>query len=375
MPRVGGIQRDDRQQQVEAGHRGDVDGEQAHGRPGSSSRGGVAAIVVMPAASPLSLVRGKVQFRARPVDRFESRAAGPARSGRPGARCAPSWNAGCGRRSGPAGCAPGERLPSTRELARGLGISRGTGRRLLRPAAGRGLPGRPGRVGDPGRRDRAGPTGTSAPPVRRAGPAGGRLPPGRARPGLVPAGRLGQDGGRGVPVGAPNAAFDYGDPRGGAVLRTVLASYLRPGPGAAADPDRIVVCTGFSQGLNLALPPWPGAGSDRVAFEDPGYDETGRIAAGLAGLAVVPVPVDEQGLRVDALGRDRRRRRGRHPGAPVADRRGAVAGAPAGAGRLGRAHRRVGGRGRLRRRVPLRPGARRRACRVSPRTGWSRSAR
>jgi DNA-binding transcriptional MocR family regulator len=28
---------------------------------------------------------------------------------------------------------------------------------------------------------------------------------------------------------------------------------------------------------------------DRVAFEDPGYDETGRIAAGLAGLAVVRV--------------------------------------------------------------------------------------
>ena len=51
----------------------------------------------------------------------------------------------------------------------------------------------------------------------------------------------------------------------------------------------------------FALATLAGRGVDRVAFEDPGYDETGRIAAELAGLAVVRVPVDEQGLRVDEL--------------------------------------------------------------------------
>jgi GntR family transcriptional regulator / MocR family aminotransferase len=100
---------------------------------------------------------------------------------------------------------------------------------------------------------------------------------------------------------AANAAFDYGDPRGAEVLRTVLAGYLGRVRGAAADPDRIVICTGFSQGLNLALTALAARGVERVAFEDPGYDETGRIAADLAGLAVVRVPVDEQGLRVDEL--------------------------------------------------------------------------
>jgi GntR family transcriptional regulator/MocR family aminotransferase len=100
---------------------------------------------------------------------------------------------------------------------------------------------------------------------------------------------------------APNAAFDYGDPRGAGPLRTVLAGYLSRVRGAAADPDRTVVCTGFSQGLSLALAALAGRGVDRVAFEDPGYDETGRIAADLAGIGVVRVPVDGHGLRVDEL--------------------------------------------------------------------------
>jgi GntR family transcriptional regulator/MocR family aminotransferase len=99
----------------------------------------------------------------------------------------------------------------------------------------------------------------------------------------------------------PNPALGYDDPRGAATLRDVLASYLGRVRGAAADPDRIVVCTGFSQGLNLALTALAARGVDRVAFEDPGYDETGRIASGWAGVGQVPVPVDEQGLRVDAL--------------------------------------------------------------------------
>jgi GntR family transcriptional regulator / MocR family aminotransferase len=100
---------------------------------------------------------------------------------------------------------------------------------------------------------------------------------------------------------APTAAFDYGDPRGSQRLRGVLASYLSRVRGAAADSECTVVCTGFAQGLNLALASLAGLGIDRVAFEDPGYDETGRIAAGLAGVQVVPVPVDGEGIRVDAL--------------------------------------------------------------------------
>ncbi len=73
----------------------------------------------------------------------------------------------------------------------------------------------------------------------------------------------------------PNAALDYGDPRGILELREVLASYLGRVRGAAAEPSRMVVCTGFAQGLNLVLRALVQKGIQRIAFEDPGYDEDG----------------------------------------------------------------------------------------------------
>jgi GntR family transcriptional regulator/MocR family aminotransferase len=44
-----------------------------------------------------------------------------------------------------------------------------------------------------------------------------------------------------------------------------------------------------------------GRGIHRVGFEDPGYDETGRIAAELAGVTMVPIPIDDDGIVVSAL--------------------------------------------------------------------------
>jgi GntR family transcriptional regulator/MocR family aminotransferase len=99
---------------------------------------------------------------------------------------------------------------------------------------------------------------------------------------------------------APTASFDYGDPRGSLVLREVLAAYLRRVRSAAADPERLVICTGFAQGLGLALRALARAGVRKVAFEDPGYADT-IAAAAWAGAEVIPVPVDQGGIDVDAL--------------------------------------------------------------------------
>ena len=104
---------------------------------------------------------------------------------------------------------------------------------------------------------------------------------------------------------AATAELDYGDPRGSAALREVLAGYLRRVRAAAARPEDLVVCTGFAQGLNLVLEVLGQLGVGRLAFEEPGYgdDETSTSvrSAGLAGAQPVRVPVDDLGLDVAAL--------------------------------------------------------------------------
>jgi GntR family transcriptional regulator / MocR family aminotransferase len=99
---------------------------------------------------------------------------------------------------------------------------------------------------------------------------------------------------------SPNADLTYGDPQGSAALRQVLGSYLRRVRGAVADPDRMVICAGFAQGLGLILRALAAQGARRIAVEEPGptYRE---IVAGRIGIEVVPVPVDERGINVDAL--------------------------------------------------------------------------
>src|SRR4029078_9991164 len=101
------------------------------------------------------------------------------------------------------------------------------------------------------------------------------------------------------------AELDYGDPRGSAALREVLAAYLRRFRAAAVVPEDLVVCTGFAQGLNLGLQVLGQLGIGRVAFEEPGYgdDETSTAVRSsvLAGVPAVRVPVDDLGVDVAAL--------------------------------------------------------------------------
>ncbi|MYR91263.1 aminotransferase class I/II-fold pyridoxal phosphate-dependent enzyme, partial [Streptomyces sp. SID685] len=91
------------------------------------------------------------------------------------------------------------------------------------------------------------------------------------------------------------------DPRGSAVLREVVAGYARRVRAAAADPEHIVICSGYAQGLSLTLAALARGGVRRVAYEDPGSPASVRAAAAAAGLEAVPVPVDEQGIDVGAL--------------------------------------------------------------------------
>jgi GntR family transcriptional regulator/MocR family aminotransferase len=100
---------------------------------------------------------------------------------------------------------------------------------------------------------------------------------------------------------APSAALDYPDGRGAAPARAALAAYLNRSRATAAHADRILICTGFAQGMRLACETLRARGVRRIAVEDPGHAyESGEVRA--SGLELVPVPVDDSGLCVERLG-------------------------------------------------------------------------
>jgi GntR family transcriptional regulator/MocR family aminotransferase len=90
------------------------------------------------------------------------------------------------------------------------------------------------------------------------------------------------------------------DPQGHPLLRKRLAEYLGRARGVVASPPDIVVCTGYTQGFALAASALRAQGVHAVAVEDPCL-ALQRDALAAAGLEVVPVPVDGEGLRVDLV--------------------------------------------------------------------------
>ena len=93
----------------------------------------------------------------------------------------------------------------------------------------------------------------------------------------------------------------YREPHGCDVLRRALAEYLGRARGVLADPARIIVTSGFAQGRTLLCRALRASGAKRIAVEDPSYSEWEPIRQ--AGLEILPVPVDEDGIRVDVLAR------------------------------------------------------------------------
>jgi GntR family transcriptional regulator/MocR family aminotransferase len=94
----------------------------------------------------------------------------------------------------------------------------------------------------------------------------------------------------------------YGDVFGMESMRDGLADYLGRVRGVVATRDRVVVTNGYLQGLGLICRTLAVRGARRIALEDPSSSEEPLIAA-RAGLEAVRVPVDDLGLRVDLLDR------------------------------------------------------------------------
>ena len=99
---------------------------------------------------------------------------------------------------------------------------------------------------------------------------------------------------------APPDAFGYGDPLGRLQLRTALADYLSRVRGVYAEPERIVICSGFHHGLTLTARALKARGPRAVAVEAYGLDLYRALLTD-AGLRIPPLLVDEHGARTDDL--------------------------------------------------------------------------
>jgi GntR family transcriptional regulator/MocR family aminotransferase len=95
------------------------------------------------------------------------------------------------------------------------------------------------------------------------------------------------------------AQFGYEDRHGVLALRMALADYLGRVRGIIASPDQIMINSGFEQGRNLAAKALHRAGITRIAIENPGYTNLAPLKA--SGLELAHIPVDAEGVIVDAI--------------------------------------------------------------------------
>jgi GntR family transcriptional regulator / MocR family aminotransferase len=201
--------------------------------------------------------------------------------------------------------APGARLPSWRDLAAQLGVSRGTVRvayeRLINEQFAIGLGAAGTRVAE-----RQFPSSTpdwspQAPPLPElfhgfgTAPLAFRMgvPSQDAFPFKLWSRILSRETRR-----AAAAPVGYPDPRGDPDLRKEVAAYLGIARGIRCGPSQVLVTAGFSGALGLAI---RGLQLEKMGawMEDPGFPLT-RTALGLAGMSATAVPVDAEGLDVAA---------------------------------------------------------------------------
>ncbi|ARF54315.1 PLP-dependent aminotransferase family protein [Streptomyces gilvosporeus] len=83
-------------------------------------------------------------------------------------------------------------------------------------------------------------------------------------------------------------------------LREELARYLGRARGVLTTAGQVMVVSGFAQALGLLCTVLSASGIDRIAMEDPCHHRQ-RQFIGEVGVRPVPVPVDDEGIDVEAL--------------------------------------------------------------------------
>ncbi len=192
----------------------------------------------------------------------------------------------------------GHRLPSTRDLAKDLAVSRSVAQAAYDQLHAEGwIEGRTG-------------AGTFVTDVAPLQPAVRRSPAPKPdpaadlltlRPGIPYIGPTPDPGWRRAwrEVSAQSPVRGYDDAAGLPALREALAEHVGRVRGIACGPENLLITNGTVHGLRLLLAVTREPG-DRIAIEDPGYLNA-VVAARDHRLEIVDVPVDEDGLQVGAL--------------------------------------------------------------------------
>lgn len=194
---------------------------------------------------------------------------------------------------------PGTRLPSSRDLAADLGVSRGlvteayeqlTAEGYLRSGRGAGTwVGAAVRAARPRAHDLA----------PRIPGARADFVPGTPDLALFPRAAWAAAQ-RGVLAELPHQELGYPDPRGLPRLRTALAELLARRRGVVADPERLVVVSGVAQATALLGFALHARGVRAVGVEDPGSPQHDALYAS-AGVTAVPLPLDDEGVALEPL--------------------------------------------------------------------------
>ncbi|MGH2960396.1 MAG: PLP-dependent aminotransferase family protein, partial [Solirubrobacterales bacterium] len=97
----------------------------------------------------------------------------------------------------------------------------------------------------------------------------------------------------------PIQLMAYGDPAGYLPLRHAVADYLRTARAVACDASQILIVSGSQMALHLCAHVLLKPG-DTLYFEDPGYPGA-RAALTATGATLQPVPVDRDGLMAQSM--------------------------------------------------------------------------